>query len=166
MVAGYLYNYIQPCQKAMQAAASKLKLPNADDQKMLETQALLMLGHIAELNAAITKMDATEQGKEVKEVQETLGEFLRLSATNPAYQVFPFIAPRVLSDNELFGRFPFFLLLPFSFLFTRHHLIYKGPLGCEFWGKKRVPGSNACFDPNAEKGSTVFARKSLAMSCA
>ena len=64
-------------------------------------------------------MDAKEQAKEVDEVRETLAEFLKLAGTK--YEVAPFKPIRPLTDKELFG-----------------------PLGCEFWGKKRIPGSNAC----------------------
>jgi len=84
----------------------------------------LMKGHILELTDAIKKQKAEPMRKEVEEVRETLAEFLKLSASK--YEVEPYRPARQISDKELFG-----------------------PLGCEFWGKKRVPGSNACA-PNEE----------------
>ena len=107
-------------QIAMAAIAPKLKLAE-EDQKKAELQPLLLKGHIAELNQAITSMSVKDQLREVEEVQETLATFLKLAGTK--YDVKAFIPARPLSDAELFG-----------------------PLGCEFWGKKRAPGSNACID--------------------
>jgi len=103
----------------MEKVAANLKLPSEEDQKKIEVLPLLMKGHIAELTQAIQSMQAPAQEREVAEVQETLADFLKLAATK--YVITPYVAPRPLSDAELFG-----------------------PLGCEFWGKKRIEGSNAC----------------------
>jgi len=119
VVLGYLSSYISPLQKKMSEAAGKLKLPSSTDQERLAILPSLMKGHILELEQAINEMKAESQAKEVEEVQETLAEFLKIASTN--YEVKPFVPTRPLSDAELFG-----------------------PLGCEFWGKKRVEGSNAC----------------------
>ena len=105
----------------MESLAPKLKLATSEAQDKAKTLSLLMKGHIAELNQAIVAMKASDQQKEVDEVFETLADYLKLVST--AYEVKPFIPTRPLTDAELFG-----------------------PLGCEFWGKKRAEGSNACID--------------------
>ena len=119
VVLNYLETYIKPCQKKMSETAKKLNLPNAADQTRIELLPLLMLGHILELGQAIKEMKSENQAKEVEEVAETLAEYLKLSSSK--YKVQAFIPPRMLTDKE-----------------------YLGPFGCEFWGKKRVEGSNAC----------------------
>ena len=106
----------------MEEVAKNLKLPQESDQTRVEILPALMKGHMLELQQAIKEQKFDEMAKEVEEVQETLAEFLKLAST--AYSVTPFVATRPLSDSELFG-----------------------PLGCEFWGKTRVPGSNACASP-------------------
>lgn len=103
----------------MEKLAPVLKLKDEEAQKRVEILPQLMKGHILELNQAIQEMKATSQAKEVEEVQETLAEFLKLASLS--YEVKPYTPIRPLTDAELYG-----------------------PLGCEFWGKKRVPGSNAC----------------------
>lgn len=108
----------------MQEAAVKLKL-EGDAKSRIEVLPSLMKGHILELQQAITEQKAESQAREVEEVQETLAEFLVLASQK--YEVQPYIPVRPLSDKELYG-----------------------PLGCEFWGKKRVPGSNACADPQQQ----------------
>ena len=118
VVLSYLEVYIKPLQRLMESVAGKLKL-EPEDQKKVELQPLLLKGHIAELTQAIQSQKAVDQEREVEEVFETLGEFLKLASTK--YSVTPYVPPRPLSDAELFG-----------------------PLGCGFWGKKRVEGSNAC----------------------
>lgn len=123
VVTTYLYTYINPLQKIMEGIASKLQLPATDDQTRLEVLPSLMKGHIIELQQAIKELKFEAQAREVEEIQETLGEFLKLASTK--YTIQSFTPTRPLSDSELFG-----------------------PLGCEFWGKKRVPGSNACADKN------------------
>ena len=123
VVTTYLYTYITPLQKKMDEVAKNLKLPQESDQTRVEILPALMKGHTLELQQAIKEQKFDEMAKEVEEVQETLAEFLKLSSTK--YTVTPFVATRPLSDSELFG-----------------------PLGCEFWGKKRVPGSNACASPD------------------
>ena len=120
VVLSYVSVYIDPCQKAMEALAPKLQLAE-EDQKNIVIQSKLMKGHIAELNQAIVALSAKDQAREVQEVMETLAEYLRLASTK--YAVKPFIPSRPLTDAELFG-----------------------PLGCEFWGKKRAEGSNACVE--------------------
>lgn len=111
--------YIKPVQSKMSAAAAKLDLPAAADKERLAILPALMKGHILELTEAIKTRKAEPMRKEVQEVQETLSEFLKLASTK--VEVDPYIPTRPLSDKELFG-----------------------PLGCEFWGRKRVLGSNAC----------------------
>lgn len=103
----------------MLEAANKLKLANAADQTRIELLPLLMMGHILELNQAIKDMKADSQAREVEEVTETLAEYLKLASSK--YSVNVYVAPRALTEKE-----------------------YLGPLGCEFWGKKRIEGSNAC----------------------
>lgn len=119
VVLGYMEFYIKPCQRVMESVAGRLKLSSEEDQKKAELQPLLMKGHIAELTQAIQSMKAVDQEREVKEVFDTLADFLKLASTK--YTVQPYIPSRPLTDAELFG-----------------------PLGCQFWGKKRVEGSNAC----------------------
>ena len=60
--------------------------------------------------------------KESLEVQETLQEFLKLASAK--FDVTLYVEPARISDKDLFG-----------------------PLGCEFYGKTRIPGSNACAPP-------------------
>lgn len=119
VVLSYMEVFIKPCQRLMEKTAATLKLPSEEDQKKVEILPLLMKGHIAELTQAIQSMQAPAQEREVAEVQETLADFLKLASSK--YTIAAYVAPRPLSDAELFG-----------------------PLGCEFWGKKRVEGSNAC----------------------
>ena len=118
VVLNYLENYIKPCQEQMQAAAPLLKLPDSNQAKV-ETYPLALKGHILELRQAINEQKAESQAREVEEVQATLADFLKIASLK--YTVDPYVPSRPLSDAELFG-----------------------PLGCEFWGKERVPGSNAC----------------------
>lgn len=66
--------------------------------------------------------------KESLEVQETLQEFLKLASAK--YDVTMYVEPSRISDKDLFG-----------------------PLGCEFYGKKRIPGSNACAPPEDENAT-------------
>lgn len=116
--------YIKPVQKKMAEVAPKLDLTGADAER-LNILPNLMKGHILELTEAIKKQKASEELKEVEEVQETLAEFLKLASTK--YEVEPFKPTRALTDKELFG-----------------------PLGCEFWGKSRIEGSNGCA-PTADE---------------
>jgi hypothetical protein len=120
VVLNYLETYIQPLQKDMETVAGKLKL-EGDEQTKVEILPTLMKGHMVELRQAVVLQKADFQAKEVQEVQETLADFLKLAAVK--YEVQPFVPSRPLTDAELFG-----------------------PLGCEFWGKKRVEGSNACME--------------------
>lgn len=120
VVRGYMEVYIKPLQKNMEKLAPKLnKITDSSSIERLNLLPKLMLGHILELTQAIDSQVAKDQLKELEEVQETLAEFLKISSDK--YDVKPYIPSRPLTDAELFG-----------------------PLGCEFWGKKRVPGSNAC----------------------
>ena len=119
VVQNYLQNKISPMQVKMESLSKKLKLGSEDNQNRLETLPLLMKGHMAELKQAISKMNSKQEAQEVEEVQETLADFLKLASAK--YEVTPYIPVRPLSDKELYG-----------------------PLGCEWWGKARVPGSNAC----------------------
>ena len=118
VVATYMETYIKPCQKEMETLAKQLPLTK-EDQEKATTYSQLMKGHILELQEAIKGLKAEDQRKEVEEVQETLADYLKLLSAK--YEVEPYVPPRPLTDKELFG-----------------------PLGCEFWGKQRVPGSNAC----------------------
>ena len=124
VVTTYLYTYISPMQNKMEQVAKNLKLPQEADQTRVEILPALMKGHMIELQQAIKELKFDDMAKEVEEVQETLGEFLKLASN--AYSVNPFVATRPLSDSELFG-----------------------PLSCGFYGKVRVPGSNACASPDA-----------------
>jgi hypothetical protein len=123
----YMEVYIKPVQKKMEELAPKIKLDDTTAQERLNVLPALMKGHILELTQAIESISGPDQLKEVEEVQETLAEFLKLSASK--YSVKPFIPSRPLTDAELFG-----------------------PLGCEFWGKARAVGSNNCVDRPAEVG--------------
>lgn len=118
VVRNYLSVYITPCQQKLQEVAAKLKL-EGEAQTKVESLPLLMKGHMLELAQAIDSGKADAQAREVEEVQETLADFLKLASSK--YSVEPYTPPRPLTDAELFG-----------------------PLGCEFWGKERVPGSNQC----------------------
>ena len=126
VVLNYLETYIKPCQSKMAEAAPKLKLANPVDQARIEILPLLMKGHILELGQAIKDMKSDSQGKEVEEVTETLAEFLKLSSSK--YSVTAYVSPRPLTEKD-----------------------YLGPLGCEFWGKKRIEGSNACANVEESK---------------
>jgi len=119
VVRNYMEVYIKPLQLAMAKLAPRLKLDDSAATERISILPALMKGHILELTEAIDKQVASEQAKEVEEVQETLAEYLKIASAK--YNVNRYIPIRPLSDAELFG-----------------------PLGCEFWGKKRVPGSNAC----------------------
>eukprot|EP01035_Chromulina_nebulosa_P018075 gene18075-23723_t len=121
VVLSYLETYIKPLQKKLESTSKLIKLPVESDQSRLELLPLLLKGHIIELTQAINEQSATSQAREVQEVQETLAEYLKLVSSS--YKVDPFIPARPLTDKELFG-----------------------PLGCEFWGKKRLEGSNSCID--------------------
>lgn len=121
VVQGYVSTYIQPLQLKMEQAASKLRITDTAAQERLMILPSLMKGHIFELKQAIKEMSAANQLKEVDEVQETLAEFLKLASAQ--YEVTPYRPARILTDSELFG-----------------------PFGCEFWGKKRIPGSNKCAE--------------------
>lgn len=111
--------YIIPLQAKMAEVASKLKLQVAADQTRVELLPLLMKGHLLELTQAIKDKKAESQFKEVEEVQETLTEYLKLASSK--YIVAAFVPPRPFTDAEFFG-----------------------PFGCEYWGKKRVEGTNKC----------------------
>jgi hypothetical protein len=121
VVLNYLETYIKPLQVKMEKIAGKLQLSSEEDQKRAQTLPLLMKGHILELSQAIKEQKSAFEAREVEEVQETMAEFLKLSSSK--YKVDPYTPTRPLSDAELFG-----------------------PLGCEFWGKVRAQGSNACVD--------------------
>jgi len=118
VVENYKQRIIIPLQVKMEKLAPKLFL-DAEVQKRVETLPLLMKGHIAELSVAVKQMSSKDQAREVEEVKDTLEEFLQLASSK--YEVDPYVPSRFLTDKELFG-----------------------PLGCEFWGKRRVIGSNAC----------------------
>ena len=120
-------NYIKPLQTKMANVAPRLELPSTTDKDRIVLLPLLMKGHILELDAAIKTQKAEGMRKEVEEVQETLAEFLKLASTGK-YDVARYIPSRPLTDKE-----------------------YLGPLGCEFWGKVRVEGSNACTNPTEKQ---------------
>ncbi len=122
VVLNYLESYISPLQEKMAKAAPQLQIERQAKER-LQTLPLLMKGHIVELNQAIESQKADSQAREVEEVLETLNEFLSIASTK--YTVAIFNPPKPASDAELFG-----------------------PFGCGFYGKVRVPGSNACVDSN------------------
>ena len=119
VVLTYSSVYIKPLLSLMEKTATTVKLESEDDNKRFSLLPKLMLGHIIELDQAIKSQKASEQEKEVEEVVETLNEFLSLASKKYKVDVFKPVKP--LTDAQLFG-----------------------PLGCEFYGKVRVPGSNAC----------------------
>lgn len=122
VVSSYLEIYIKPLQVKMSKTAPLLKLSEQKSQERLEILPSLMMGHIFELKQAIDERKVENQLREVQEVVETLDEFLDLASVK--YNVPAFTSSyRAASDAELFG-----------------------PFGCGFWGKKRVPGSNACTE--------------------
>jgi hypothetical protein len=129
VVANYLDYYFKSMQQKMAEVAPQLSLP-AEQQTKAETLPLLMKGHLLELQQAVSSQKVEDQAKEVEEVQETLADFLKLS--NMKYTVTPYTPTRPLSDKELFG-----------------------PLGCEFWGKTRVEGSNYCASPPEETSRSL-----------
>ena len=119
VVVNYLVNYIKPLQQKMKDAAPLLSLDEKSQERLLILPSL-MIGHILELQQEISTLSVEGQAREVKEVLETLAEFLTLASSK--YNVPPFDPTHTLTDAEFYG-----------------------PLGCEFWGKKRVEGSNACI---------------------
>lgn len=123
VVLNYKSLYLEPLQVKMEEFVKLIISKDFGDEESknrLKSLPLLMKGHLLELDQAIKSQKASEQAKEVEEVQETLAEFLKLCSLNK-FSVTPYVPTRPLTDKELFG-----------------------PLGCEFWGKQRVPGSNAC----------------------
>ena len=119
VVLNYVETYIVPCQAKMTEVAPMMKL-QPELQSKVEILPLLMKGHILELRQAIAEEKADFQAKEVGEVQETLEDFLKLASSK--YAVTSYNTPsKQMTDAEMFG-----------------------PFGCEFWGKKRVEGSNKC----------------------
>jgi len=128
VVLNYLETYIKPLAKKMEVLAPTLSgiLETKEDQERVLLLPQLMRGHIAELNVAIKSRKSGEEKKEVDEVQETLAEFLKFSA-KAKFDFEPLTAPRPLTDKEFFG-----------------------PLGCEFWGRKRIEGSNTCAPADEE----------------
>lgn len=123
VVQNYLDTYIKPCQQRMEKASSILETTSEEDKQGLHNLPLLMKGHILELQQAIQSEKASEQEKEVEEVRETLADFLKIASRKYEFQ--PYAPNRPLTEKDIFG-----------------------PLGCEFWGKSRIPGSNKCEDRN------------------
>lgn len=121
VVKTYEEVHIKPLQNAMEKSLNVIKLKNDEQQKRLEILPQLMKGHILELDQAIASLSAKEQEKEVEEIVETLNEYLNLVKNQ--YEVEMFQPAKAISDKDLFG-----------------------PLGCGFYGKQRVPGSNACVE--------------------
>lgn len=111
--------YIVPLQTKMSETSQRLQLSNPADQARIELLPLLMKGHILELTQAVKEGKAQAQFKEVEEVQETLVEYLKLASSK--FTVAAFVPPRPFTDAEFFG-----------------------PFGCEYWGKRRVEGTNKC----------------------
>eukprot|EP01031_Cornospumella_fuschlensis_P023229 gene23229-28215_t len=135
VVQVYMDNYLKPMQKKMALNSQHVKLAKEDDQKRLELLPQLMQGHLLELQQAIQSQNAVDQRKEVEEVLETLTEYLGLVKLG-GYEVQEYVQPGaglsggmgesgkpLANDKELFG-----------------------PLSCEWWGKVRVEGSNACTE--------------------
>jgi len=121
----YSEQYLKPIQSKMALIAPKIVALEKEsaDKERIALLPNLMKGHLLELSEAIKHQKASEELKEVEEVQETLAEFLLLSS-RAGLEVQPFIPSRPLSDKDLFG-----------------------PLSCEWWGRTRVEGSNACTTP-------------------
>ena len=119
VVQQYMNIYIIPLQTQMAEVSTKLKLEQSADQSRIELLPLLMKGHILELTQAIKELKADKQAKEVAEVQETLDEYLKLASRK--YIVTAFVPPKPYTDLQFFG-----------------------PFGCEYYGKKRVEGTNVC----------------------
>ena len=128
VVLNYMETYIKPLAKKMEALAPTLSgiLETKEDQERVLLLPQLMRGHIVELTEAIKQRKSGEEKKEVDEVQETLAEFLKFSS-KAKFEFEPLTPPRPLTDKEIFG-----------------------PLGCEYWGRKRIEGSNTCA-PAAEE---------------
>ena len=124
--------YIKPLQKKMAALAPALSesLDSQTDKERVVVLPQLMQGHILELEEAIKTQQAKSELKEVEEVSETLSEFLKLGKS-AKLEVEPFVPTRPLSDKDLFG-----------------------PLGCEWWGRERILGSNSCA-PEQEVDSSL-----------
>lgn len=127
VVLNYLENYIKPMAKSLEEVSKLIDLTNEDDNKRLKLLPQLMKGHILELQQAIQSQSSSDQEREVEEVQDTLNEFLKLAATNQKYHVDVFTPTRPLTEKELLG-----------------------PFGCDFWGKKRIEGTNTCVDKTPE----------------
>ena len=89
-----------------------------------------MQGHLLELSQAIAAQDAAQQEREVAEVQETLEEFLSLAARDGRLSV-----PAAPAGSSSAGGSEA----------ARRDAELFGPFGCGFYGKTRVPGSNACI---------------------
>ena len=128
VVQQYLNIYIVPLQAKMAEVATTLKLDQSADQSRIEILPLLMKGHILELTQAIKELKADKQAKEVAEVQETLDEYLKLASSK--YTVSTFVPSKPYTDLQFFG-----------------------PFGCEYYGKKRVEGTNVCELIPTEKSS-------------
>ena len=121
--------YIKPMLKQMETLAPLIakRMGTTAEQERVVVLPQLMKGHILELTQAIKQQSSKEEAKETDEIIETLGEFLKLSREG-GLDVEPFVPIRALTDKELFG-----------------------PLGCEFWGRTRIPGSNTCApEPSPE----------------
>lgn len=116
--------YIKPMQIKMQSFVTSASRPLLDEasESRLKILPSLMKGHILELEQAIKSLKAENQEKEVVEILDTLDEYLALLSSSSKLVVTPFIPLKPLNDAQLFG-----------------------PLGCEFYGKVRVTGSNACM---------------------
>jgi hypothetical protein len=129
----YSEQYLKPIQSKMALIAPKIVALAKDsaDKERIALLPNLMKGHLLELSEAIKHLKASEELKEVEEVQETLAEFL-LQASRAGLEVQPFIPTRPLSDKDLFG-----------------------PLSCEWWGRTRVEGSNACTTVEAQAAAAA-----------
>jgi regulator of protease activity HflC (stomatin/prohibitin superfamily) len=117
-----LEHVIKPCQIEMEKVSVSLGLEPPELQSKVEVLPKLMKGHMLELSQAINAQSAEQQAREVKEVQETLDEFLQLASSK--YKFKPYVPSVAMSDADMFG-----------------------PFGCEFWGKVRKPESNKCVLP-------------------
>lgn len=127
---------LKPCQAKMQSLTPQLTQLDEETQKKITNLPLLMKGHLLELQQAVNSLKASEQEKEVAEVEETLNDYL--TAVNNKYPVSFYQGKdkQYLSDKE-----------------------YYGPFGCEFWGKVRLEGSKTCVTPEeaAEIANTPVA---------
>eukprot|EP00640_Fibrocapsa_japonica_P005181 CAMPEP_0113933624 /NCGR_PEP_ID=MMETSP1339-20121228/804_1 /TAXON_ID=94617 /ORGANISM="Fibrocapsa japonica" /LENGTH=213 /DNA_ID=CAMNT_0000934981 /DNA_START=183 /DNA_END=824 /DNA_ORIENTATION=+ /assembly_acc=CAM_ASM_000762 len=120
----YQATYFEPMQKKMAAMVNKPLGLSAEDKKSFELQPLLLKGHLLELSQAVQSGVAKEQLEELEEVQETTVEFIKLALSGSKLT-----PPPARRGSATPGE-------------------YFGPFGCDFYGLKRMPNSNVCYQPD------------------